>query len=93
MEELKQEGKKNYKGLIRINDPKKTYWDLFSIFLAVFNCYAIPFEVAFSPPIMEGAVFLAVNTCIDFCFLLDILAAFRTTYYDANTGDEVCNKA
>lgn len=92
MEEQRLDGNKNFKGLIRINDPKKTYWDLFIIFLAVYNCYSIPFEVAFEPAIMEGPGFLVLNTTIDCIFLLDIFAAFRTTYYDVHTGDEVGDK-
>ena len=41
---------------------------------------------------MEGAAFTAFNTCIDFCFFLDVLLTFRTTFYDPNSGDEIFEK-
>ena len=30
-----------------------------------------------------------LNGCVDFCFLLDVIVNFRTTYFDPRTGDEV----
>jgi len=35
--------------MVRVNDPRKTNWDLFVITLAVYNCFSIPFEIAFAP--------------------------------------------
>lgn len=32
---------------------------------------------------------MAFNFFIDFCFLLDILINFRTTYFNPRTGDEI----
>jgi hypothetical protein len=92
MEEERVDGNKSFKGLVRINDPRKTQWDLFIIVLAVYNCYSIPFEVAFEPAIMESAGFTVLNSIIDTLFFVDILVAFRTTYYDVHTGDEVGDK-
>jgi len=38
---------------------------------------------------MEGPEFFVLNTAIDLMFLLDIIVAFRTTFYDLETGDEI----
>jgi len=91
-ESREEEPELSYKGLIRVNDEKKTRWDMAIIILAVYNCFFIPFEVAYEPAWMEGAGFFVLNSVIDFCFLLDIIVNFRTTYYDPHTGDEVTNK-
>eukprot|EP00347_Sterkiella_histriomuscorum_P001244 403372776 len=80
------------KGIIRINDPRMSRWDLYIITLAFYNCFSIPFQTAFNPDIMDSAYFLIFNTCIDFCFFLDIMLTFRTTYYDPVSGDEIYDK-
>jgi hypothetical protein len=41
---------------------------------------------------MESAGFTVLNSIIDTLFFVDILVAFRTTYYDVHTGDEVGDK-
>ena len=61
------------------------------IVFAIYNCFSIPFEIAFEPIEMESANFFIGNTLIDLAFALDILIAFRTTFYDIETGDEVFN--
>ena len=79
-------------GVLRQNDPRMSRWDLFIIILAFYNCFSIPFQTAFNPPVMDSVGFLVFNSCIDFCFFLDIVITFRTTYYDPNSGDEVFDK-
>ena len=56
---------------------------------AVWNCFSLPFDVAFEPPVMKTTGFDLLNAFIDICFLLDIIISFRTTYFDSRTGDEV----
>jgi len=82
---------KNDRGwfMVRVNDPRKTIWDFFIILTAIYNCFSIPLQIAFEPPILETAPFETANNIIDFLFVLDILIAFRTTYYDLETGDEI----
>ena len=75
--------------MLRQNDPQKTKWDLIIIFLAIYNSFQIPFEIAFDPEDMKLPAFYVVNSLIDFVFLLDIIVNFRTTFYDIETGDEV----
>ena len=75
--------------MIRLNNSKKTNWDIFIIVLAIYNSFQIPFEIAFEPPEMETSKFFIANTIIDLCFVVDILVAFRTTFYDPSTGDEI----
>jgi hypothetical protein len=51
--------------LIRGHSKKKLKWDLLIMLLAVFNCFAIPYQVAFEPEIMETISFLILNLLID----------------------------
>ena len=57
--------------------------------LAIYNCFSIPFEIAYAPPEMDTNTFLIANTIIDLAFAADIMVAFRTTFYDLETGDEI----
>lgn len=61
------------------------------IVFAIFNCFAIPFEIAFKPEFMEESWFLLLNYLIDLSFVADIIVAFKTTFYDLETGDEIFN--
>ena len=76
------------KYMIRFLNPKKFYWDMFVIFLAVWNCITIPIDIAFSSDIFTSAGFILLDICIDLLFLLDIVVNFRTTFYDKD-GDEI----
>ena len=55
---------------------------------AVFNCFTIPFKVAFEPPSFETDSFAVLNSCIDLIFLFDILITFRTAFID-DYGNEI----
>lgn len=79
----------NQKCIIRINDPNRIRWDLFVMLLATWNCYAIPFEIAFDPPFSESTPWLVANAIIDFIFFIDIILTFRTTYINSSGGDEI----
>lgn len=72
--------------LIRMTRPFRTRWDLFTMLLAIYNCFTVPFFVAFRPP--ESTALQVVNTLIDFIFLIDVGLNFFTTYVDRN-GDEI----
>jgi len=76
------------KFLFRPNDNFKAKWDLIVIISAVFNCFAIPFKVAFEPEIMEGTFFTVFNFIIDTVFLVDIIITFRTCFID-DYGNEI----
>ena len=75
--------------MISQNDPRKTNWELFVIVLALYNSFSIPFELSFTPEIMEGPMFFLLNAIIDIMFGIDIFVSFRTTFYHPVTGDEV----
>ena len=64
---LDREGKmlKQSKCLIRGHSTFKLRWDVLIMILAIFNCFAIPFEVAFNPGIMNTVWFLIINLSID----------------------------
>jgi len=53
-------------------------WDLFVMLLAVWNCFSIPFEVAFT--FEEPVTYIILNYVCDLSFAIDIVLSFRTTY-------------
>lgn len=76
------------KYMIRFLNPKKFYWDMFVIILAVWNCITIPIDIAFHNDIFTSVGFILFDIVVDFLFLLDIVVNFRTTFYDKD-GDEI----
>jgi len=75
--------------LLSINDPRKTQWDLFVMFLATFNVFVIPMDVGFNPETFQEFYFKFFNYIIDCFFIIDIVVSFRTTYINERTGAEV----
>ena len=57
--------------------------------LAIFNCFAIPVDVAFEPSFMDSWYFLLINSVIDLFFFLDLVVNFRTTFIHSKTGNEI----
>ena len=53
---------------------------------ATFNCFTIPFKVAFTPIEMDDLSFTIINGIIDFTFFLDMILAFRTVNVDSKGG-------
>jgi len=68
--------------MVRVNDARKTIWDMFIIVIAIYNCFSIPFKIAFNPAILEHPVAETADFIFDLIFMTDILVAFRTTFYD-----------
>ena len=74
--------------IFRPTDLIKLRWDIAVMICAIFNCFTIPFKVAYQPPGMDSIIFSLVNLCVDLIFFMDILINFRTTYIDS-VGVEV----
>ena len=55
---------------------------------ATFNCFSIPFKVAYNPLSMQTIWFTILNACIDFSFGIDIILTFRTSFID-DYGNEI----
>ena len=64
-------------------------WDFFIIVIAIYNCFSIPFQISFEPPIFETIPFTILDNFTDLCFVIDIVIAFRTTFINLESGDEV----
>ena len=81
--------------MFRANDNFKSKWDLLIMLSAIFNCFSIPFKVAYNPPFMNSQSFAILNYCVDFVFFLDILVTFRTAFIDdyGNEIDTACGIA
>ena len=75
--------------MVKVNDSRKTIWDLFVIVIAIWNCICIPLQICFEPETLETTTVEAANNIIDFFFAVDIVVCCRTTFYDSTTGDEV----
>ena len=74
--------------MFKPNDSFKSKWDIIVILGAFFNCFSIPFKVAYKPEYMDSTPFFVFNLCIDFVFLIDIFITFRTSYFD-DYGQEI----
>ena len=74
---------------MRAMEPLRVRWDLFVICLAVYNSIGLPIDLAFHPPLFQQDWIIIMDIVIDICFVLDIILAFRTTFMNPLTGDEV----
>lgn len=75
--------------MMSFNDSKRTRWDVLIIILTIYNCFYIPFEIAYTPPV--NFVIEVINSFIDLLFYLDIALNLRTTYM-TEEGEEVTDK-
>jgi len=74
--------------LLSVTQSLKLRWDVFIMLLAVWNCFYVPFVVAFMS--VEANVALVVTSAlVDLAYFVDIAVCMRTTYVDLGTGEEV----
>lgn len=73
--------------ILRQSDPWRVRWDLFVMLCAVYNCFVVPYEIAFMHD--ENLYLIFVSILVDIAFSADIVFNFRTTYLDHVTGDEI----
>ena len=45
--------------------------------------------MAFEPELFESNSIIAANFFIDFCFFMDIIVSFRTSFINEKTGAEI----
>ena len=77
----------NKKCIIRHEGNFKMRWDLFIIFLTIWNCISIPFFVSFD---VEEQIWLEVcDRLIDAIFFMDVVINFFTTYMNQKTNTEI----
>jgi len=75
--------------MIRMNDQRKIYWEIIIIFLALYNAFETPIEIAYEPDWAKGNNFFIFQNMVNVFFFIDMLVAFRTTFYDPITGEEI----
>ena len=75
--------------MFRPDSKFRIWWDLGVMVCATWNCFAVPFAVAFDPPFMSSTGMFVFNSVIDIIFLLDIFIVFRTTFINSNNGSEI----
>ena len=57
--------------------------------MALYNSIAIPLKIAFEEHFFESMGIVVLDSFIDLVFFIDLFVNMRTTYYDAETGEEV----
>jgi hypothetical protein len=75
----------------RAHSQNRLRFDLFIMFLATFNCFQVPYNMAFSDVEDENIYYDILNGLIDVFFIADIFVNFRTSIVDDITGDETLN--
>ena len=80
------------KYMFRGNSNFIKFWDLFIIILALYNAIFIPIELSFAPLRFSGIWYTIVDASVDFCFLLDIIITFRTTFIEFEQGKEITDE-
>lgn len=75
--------------ILRQADPKRLKWDLFIMVLAIWNCFAILFTIAFVRDPGDLWVVGIIDGFIDVAFFTDIVLNFNTSVIKENTGDEI----
>jgi len=76
--------------LLRLGSPFRVSWEVAVVLFAVWNCFYVPFMVAFWPERESGAL-QALDLLIDVVYIADIFVYSRSTYIDMLTGEEVLN--
>jgi hypothetical protein len=74
--------------MIRYSDPRKFYWDVMVLLLAIFICYLLPIDLAFEPPFGHTMWWKATEMIIEVLFAIDVLVHFNTSVYDKD-GNEI----
>ena len=74
--------------LLSVTHSLKLRWDVFIMALAIWNCFYIPYAVAFMST-GENLTLYSIGLAIDIAYFADIAIYMRTTYVDLATGEEV----
>lgn len=75
--------------MFKYGNSYKVKWDIIVMLLAAWNTFQIPIDVSFKPESFKSSTMFWVNSFVDLCFFLDILANFRSAYINPKTGEEV----
>ena len=74
--------------LLSVTHPLKLRWDWFIMLLAVWNCFYVPYSVAFLPD-TDNIALIATSIFVDIAYFADVGIYLRTSYLDLITGEEV----
>jgi len=73
--------------LLSVTQPWKLRWDAWILFLTLWNCFYMPFALAFLND--EAGLCLTVSEMVIEAYLVDVAVSVRTSYVDVGTGEEV----
>jgi len=71
------------------NQGFKLYWDLFVIFLSIYNSFVIPLQFSIPDSFTDKPIVSVVDVIIDYLFALDIFINFRTIYIDPKSEEAI----
>lgn len=74
------------KDLIRFNSERKEKWDLFIIFVVLYDLILMPYSIAFMTN--PSIIFKILDAVINVIFFTDIILMLYTTYQD-HKGHEI----
>ena len=69
----------------------KLKWDILILALILYSSVVVPFRVNFNAD-PEGAIWM-LEVGMSFCFLVDLIFAFFTAYYDGEKGEWVTSRS
>ena len=75
--------------MCRARDQSKIKWELFILFLAVWNLFYVPYNFAFSSDLGNSTATDVLNFIVDIIFMVDVAINFRTTIINEKTGEEI----
>ena len=62
------------------------------MFVAAYNCFALPIEIAFKSPVLLSPTMMVINYFMDVVFMLDMIVVFRTSIFLEDTEIWHCKK-
>jgi len=77
------------KYMFKGNGKFRKIWDFVIIFLAIYNSFTIPINIAFKPYILNTQTFRIIDSLVDLAFLVDIIITFRSTFLSTDDGVEI----
>ena len=77
--------------MIRRYSYLKLGWDIIIILIASLDTITMPLFHSFDQlkSIKESGVYMFAKHSVAFIYILDIIVAFRTTFYSKSTGEEI----
>jgi len=90
--EALQESTRPRSYILSLDNIYKFWWDVLIIFLAIYNAFALPLQIAFKivQDVYDESMSLQIfEIFVDFCFAVDIVLMFLQAYMDVVNGETI----